>query len=113
VERSGTLGISYPLRSALKERHRSPAKKRAVCHCPILQLLQSWTFFVLLPRVPLRFTLGWAVIDGNSKEPSGVRLCVLLPFGEGAQGSIPGQTSCYSANISKLLSRRHPRALEP
>ena len=59
MERSGILGNSYQLGSALKERQKPPGQQAGVFRCPILQLLQSWTlYFIQLPRVPLRFTLG-------------------------------------------------------
>ena len=76
MERSGTLGISYQLRSALKERHRLPAKSGplplSLSAAPSehitwlapsvegkeLTVPGKLDVFVLLPRVPLRFTLA-------------------------------------------------------
>ena len=56
-ERSGTLGNSYQLGSALKERQKLPAKKRASFVVPFCSslLLQSWTLYirVFLPHEQL------------------------------------------------------------
>ena len=45
VKRSGTLGISYQLRSALKERHRLPARKRAYAIVPFCSSFRAERFW--------------------------------------------------------------------
>jgi len=59
VERSGTLGISYQLRSALKERQRLPAKKRrlSLSHSPALSELYV---FILYSYPGFRCASPWA-----------------------------------------------------
>jgi hypothetical protein len=44
VERSGTLGISHQLRSALKERHRLPARKWASVVVPFCSSFRAGRF---------------------------------------------------------------------
>ena len=54
MKRSGTLGISYQLRSASEGAAQAPAKKRASAVVPSAALIEL-DVFVILPRVPLRF----------------------------------------------------------
>ena len=48
-ERSGTLGISYQLGSALKERHRPPVKKRASVVVPFCSSFRARRFLYSYP----------------------------------------------------------------
>ena len=57
VERSEALGISYQLRSALKERHR-PRLRSGHLPSSLSAAPSELDVFVLLPRVPLHFI--WA-----------------------------------------------------